>query len=90
MDRLSQIKMEVSIMEDYVNSPKIFAEELIMMDNSFEKLESFIEVIEEYPIVDTIAKNLKDYVQDGDNQVASVLKQNIKQFLENTTNHHVE
>ena len=84
MNKLSQFKMEVSILEDYINSPAMFVDEIITLAKSFEKLEGFEEAVEDYPVVDTIAKNLKEYITTDDVQILSVLRQNIRQFLKDT------
>jgi hypothetical protein len=86
MNRLSQFKMEVSILEDYINSPTMFVDEIITLAKSFVRLDGYDEAVEDYPIVDTIAKNLKEYVKIEDVQILSVLRQNIGQFLKDTRN----
>lgn len=84
MNKLSQFKMEVSILEDYINSPSIFKDELVTLAKSFESLEGFDEAVEDYPIVDTIAKNLKEFIREEDMQNVTILRQNVRQFLQDT------
>ncbi|MBN1971896.1 MAG: hypothetical protein JXR48_00555 [Candidatus Delongbacteria bacterium] len=90
MNALAQFKMEMSILEDYVNSPKLFHEELVNMAKSIRTLEGFREASEEYSVVETIAYNLQTYLKNNDAQTLSILKQNVRQFLNDTKGSVIE